>query len=157
MAIQLLIQQVIQVNNNKTIKAKHHLPFVRGIHWCKGQECRVYIDGLVQERRNSSANALELRLFCTNPSTCPDIMDNDSTMTFNGEISIDHDSSIAAVVRTKLLQSYQNKLNVHSRIYQDHINQTDWKFSVTSLVAPSTEVFSNVNYNATEIQFLKFK
>ena len=27
-----------------------------------------HIDGLVQERRNSSANALELRLSCTNPS-----------------------------------------------------------------------------------------
>ena len=26
------------------------------------------IDGLVQKRRNSSANALELRLSCTNPS-----------------------------------------------------------------------------------------
>ena len=26
----------------------------------------VYIDGLVQERRNSIANALELRLSCTN-------------------------------------------------------------------------------------------
>ena len=26
------------------------------------------IDGLVQERRNSIANALELRLSCTNPS-----------------------------------------------------------------------------------------
>ena len=28
----------------------------------------VYIDGLVQERRNSIANALELHLSCTNPS-----------------------------------------------------------------------------------------
>ena len=28
-----------------------------------------YIDGLVQERRNSSAIAMELRLCCTNPST----------------------------------------------------------------------------------------
>ena len=28
------------------------------------------IDGLVQERRNSIANALELRLSCTNPSKC---------------------------------------------------------------------------------------
>ena len=28
------------------------------------------IDGLVQEGRNSTANALELRLSCTNPSTC---------------------------------------------------------------------------------------
>ena len=27
-----------------------------------------YIDGLVQERRNSIAKALELRLSCTNPS-----------------------------------------------------------------------------------------
>ena len=26
-----------------------------------------YMDGLVQERRNSIANALELRLSCTNP------------------------------------------------------------------------------------------
>ena len=30
----------------------------------------VYIGGLVQERRNSIANALELRLSCTNPSIC---------------------------------------------------------------------------------------
>ena len=29
------------------------------------------IGGLVQERRNSIADALELRLSCTNPSTCP--------------------------------------------------------------------------------------
>ena len=28
-----------------------------------------HIDGLVQERRNSSALAMELRLFCTNTST----------------------------------------------------------------------------------------
>ena len=27
-----------------------------------------YLDGLVQKRRNSIANALELRLSCTNPS-----------------------------------------------------------------------------------------
>ena len=31
---------------------------------------RKYIDGLVQERRNSIANALELRLSCTNPLIC---------------------------------------------------------------------------------------
>ena len=29
-----------------------------------------HIDGLVQERRNSSALAVELRLFCNNPSIC---------------------------------------------------------------------------------------
>ena len=28
------------------------------------------IDGLVQERRNSIANAMELPLSCTNPSKC---------------------------------------------------------------------------------------
>ena len=31
-------------------------------------QCNLYIDRLVQERRNSIANALELRLSCTNPS-----------------------------------------------------------------------------------------
>ena len=30
--------------------------------------CIAYIDGLVQERRNSSALAIELGLSCTNPS-----------------------------------------------------------------------------------------
>ena len=29
-----------------------------------------YTDGLVQERRNSIANALQLRLLCTNLSVC---------------------------------------------------------------------------------------
>ena len=32
------------------------------------QSNQHYVDGLVQERRNSIANALELRLSCTNPS-----------------------------------------------------------------------------------------
>ena len=32
------------------------------------QNMILHIDGLVQERRNSIANALELRLSCTNPS-----------------------------------------------------------------------------------------
>ena len=30
----------------------------------------LHINGLVQERRNSSANALEFRLSCTNPLIC---------------------------------------------------------------------------------------
>ena len=34
-------------------------------HWCT-----LHINGLVKERRNSIANALELRLSCTNPSIC---------------------------------------------------------------------------------------
>ena len=34
--------------------------------WCE----TLYIDGLMQERCNSIANALELRLSCTDPSTC---------------------------------------------------------------------------------------
>ena len=33
-----------------------------------GIEYVGYIDGLMQERRNSIANALELRLSCINPS-----------------------------------------------------------------------------------------
>ena len=31
---------------------------------------QISIDGLVQERRNAIANALVLRLSCTNPSEC---------------------------------------------------------------------------------------
>ena len=34
------------------------------------QDSTAYIDELVQEWRNSIANALELRLSCTNPSKC---------------------------------------------------------------------------------------
>ena len=35
-----------------------------------------YLDGLVQEKRISIANAMELRLSCTNPSICgcPDVI-----------------------------------------------------------------------------------
>ena len=32
------------------------------------QASKEHIDGLVQDRRNSIANTLELRLSCTNPS-----------------------------------------------------------------------------------------
>ena len=35
---------------------------------CRGAKNRNHIDGLVQERSNLIANALELRLSCTNPS-----------------------------------------------------------------------------------------
>ena len=34
------------------------------------QFSQTHVDGLVQERRNSIAKALELRLSCTNPSIC---------------------------------------------------------------------------------------
>ena len=52
--------------------------FVRGIHCMVNSphtgpmtmETFHHVDGLVQERRNSSASAMELRLFCTNPSMC---------------------------------------------------------------------------------------
>ena len=35
----------------------------------------IDIDGLLQERRNSSALAMELRLSCTNPSICSSFID----------------------------------------------------------------------------------
>ena len=54
---------------------------VQVIAWCQTgdkplpeamltQFTNAYIDGSVQERRNSIANALELHLSCTNPSIC---------------------------------------------------------------------------------------
>ena len=40
------------------------------MHCCKaGPGMRDHIDGLMQERRDSIAKALELSLSCTNPST----------------------------------------------------------------------------------------
>ena len=43
----------------------NHYMFERQAH----EYILIHIGGLVQERRNSIANALELRLSCTNPST----------------------------------------------------------------------------------------
>ena len=47
--------------------------FLEGKLWYFGThsfDVYVYVDGLVQERRNSIANALDLRLSYTNPSIC---------------------------------------------------------------------------------------
>ena len=46
-----------------------------------GDDLIQHIDGLVQERCNSSALALELRLSCTNPSTC---IDDETKACFGG-------------------------------------------------------------------------
>ena len=42
---------------------------------------KLHIDGLVQERCNSIANALELRLSCTNPSICAALEINHELLT----------------------------------------------------------------------------
>ena len=39
--------------------------------WVTLDQIHVYVDGLVQERRNSSVLARELRLSYINPSMCP--------------------------------------------------------------------------------------
>ena len=46
--------------------------YVRLVYICLNNliSCRLYFDGLVQERRNSIAIALELQLSCTNPLIC---------------------------------------------------------------------------------------
>ena len=55
----------------------------------------IYLDGLVQERHNSIAKALELRLSCTNPLICSPVK-NDSAMTrLNPDIY--HKSHISVV------------------------------------------------------------
>ena len=54
-----------------SIWLEHFIAVVRTpwYHW----KAQGHVDGLVQDRRKSIANALELRLSCTNPSMC----DND--------------------------------------------------------------------------------
>ena len=75
------VNNYFQYNSIFKDNALHFVVSVRGqilhsIHYTCWQHHEVYIDVLVQERRNSIANALELRLSCTNPSiyrydTCP--------------------------------------------------------------------------------------
>ena len=49
----MFVQQLIEANNKENIKVPHHF------------------DGLVQDRRNSSALAMELCLSCISPLICP--------------------------------------------------------------------------------------
>ena len=44
------------------------MQFLLEILWCKYMNDASHFDGLMQERRNSIANALELSLSCSNPS-----------------------------------------------------------------------------------------
>ena len=59
------------VNCRPRRKTKNRVPGhwgqVESTYWCRFGE---YFNGLVQERRNSSALATELCLYCTNPSIC---------------------------------------------------------------------------------------
>ena len=52
----------------------------------------IHVDGLVQERRNSTANALELHLSCINPSMC-DLVCTDWN-TIEEKFVISHESSL---------------------------------------------------------------
>ena len=72
-----MFKSLFMLTLKENIKALHCWPFVRGTHWWILPQRASYtpsisihhINGLVQERRNSIANAMELRLSCTNPST----------------------------------------------------------------------------------------
>ena len=50
------------------------------VYACMSMDREIHIDGLVQERHNSIANKPELRLSCTNPSTCAVLVRDISTM-----------------------------------------------------------------------------
>ena len=51
------------------LRESYDFPKARCVTEVHGQ-IRIYIDGLMQKRRNSIANALELRLFCIKPPIC---------------------------------------------------------------------------------------
>ena len=60
------VQDEIKVNQFPIAHMQSHVIYV--FHQEKMVSLApLHIDGLVQERRNSIANALELRLSCTNP------------------------------------------------------------------------------------------
>ena len=54
------------IKNKKWMPVVYLAMFFKVAYWHLGH----YIDGLVQEGRNSSALAMELRLSCTKPSIC---------------------------------------------------------------------------------------
>ena len=58
-----LTNKHFNMSNTAAAKFCVFLQSLRNLH--NYQQC---IDGLVQERRNSSALAMELHLYCTNPS-----------------------------------------------------------------------------------------
>ena len=59
--------EFVMINFGKQTKYMFQLLSFRK-YICDNIFCTKYIVGLVQERRNSSAIAMELRLFCINPS-----------------------------------------------------------------------------------------
>ena len=87
-AIELIIWYRIHVNNNPSVMALVHLYYIYGTiicnishwkfslkwylwYWLNNWQCNrslFDIDGLVQQKRDCIANALELCLSCTNPS-----------------------------------------------------------------------------------------
>ena len=61
------LRTTLQWAHRQLIATMHNSPW-RIKAWVRGNE---YIDGLLQERRNSSALAMELHLSCSNPSIYP--------------------------------------------------------------------------------------
>ena len=69
-----------EVNNFESLGEYSEISTMINQHWLRKWFCAVkqkepptgqwQVDGLVQERRNSIANALELRLSCNKPSKC---------------------------------------------------------------------------------------
>ena len=73
-------------------------------------ECSLFqhIEGLMQERRNSIADALELRLSCTNPLTC-----DASTVSTMKENSYAGETCFALPVHLySFLQATTSRINV---------------------------------------------
>ena len=63
----------IKINNSISPAMDFPIPNSQAIHQyieTLPLDLSLYIDGLVQEIRNSSASAMELRLSCTKPSIC---------------------------------------------------------------------------------------
>ena len=67
------LSQDFKVPRGSTLESSFYWEVIRiwegnSAAWCRYKEVQYQIDGLVQERRNSSALAMELHLSCTNPS-----------------------------------------------------------------------------------------
>ena len=96
--------------------------------WSMQLEWRFHIDGLVQERRNSIANAMELRLSCTNQYI------NDRNYYAPRINALPHDVGESSWLKSWTIVLFcQQLLRITQKIYMFHIIGPMWMESIVDL------------------------
>ena len=96
------------------------------------------INGLVQERRNSIANALELRLSCTNPS----VYSSTTKIDHGPEVTITKTTTYLPLIcpRPSDVAEITTKYGVSPIIYQQRVKSTVFHWNVSWNIATALEL-----------------